>query len=291
MSRQALKSYFETNDEPTAEEIAELIDESLNLEDDSTGLTGNVTIKNPDHPMYGTVIPNCTDIVDFIKKVFIPFEIATVTINGGTSYIEKKSGTDILITGTIDPKDDLGLSNARIEVYNGATLVDTIAIDLNGITDYSEIYANVDESRSFITKVTADNDGSPGDISSATKSVIAVVPLLYGAYDAPVLNGSMYGNASTSLMIIPKPSQVVLTFDFDLKYIQVAFPSINTGGWGLPTEILDSNGFPLSYGPAGSGTDLEYVNIAFVNDKWTQYMYIFYKVGVTTLQGTLTFKF
>lgn len=290
MSRNILKSYFEEGDEPTEEEIAELIDESLNLPDDSDGFTGSVTIKNPNHPMYGQTIENTDgNLVTFLKKLLIPFDPATISINSATEYVEEGRSNSIALSGAVTKNDENSFGTARIEELLGAVTVHTFAVGQGATTPWNKNVTDVDSNKQYQAKVDVDNDGDPTTILSAIKYIFAVIPYIYGQ-DASILNNSTIYDAAEMTVAVNNAllasATMEIPFDASNQYLHFCYPQ----SWGLPTSIFDNNGFQQYYGAVGSGEDWEYHAFNLVSPYWEEDMYLFV-TGPTTVDGTFTFNF
>lgn len=288
MSRINLKSYFETGDEPTQAEFLELIDECLNLPDDSVPFVGaSVTITNKDHPMYGKSIvnPSPGNIVTFLKQLFFPFDEATVSINDTISYIELGVSNNIYISGEVTKNSETTFNNPRIFSPSEDSIVHTFAIIDSPISPYSYTDSGITDSKTYRTIIDVNNNGTPGEIQSSLKTVEAVIPFLTGANPTQLLDSTIYTNPNISINVEPKGSQII-AFDANEEYLHFAYPM----SWGLPSGIVDNNGYPQTYGASGSGEDWEYVERTIVTPYWTKNLYIFTQ-GPTTVQGNITFNF
>lgn len=293
MSRNTLKGYFEEGDEPTADQIAELIDESVNLPDDSAGLTGNVIIKNVNHPMYGQTIEGCIDIVDFIKKVFIPFLQAAISINGN-EVIEKQRTTTITINGvfTRNDENDGQTSFITLSIESPASsgtkiYSETINAPLPETQNYSHDDINVLADKTYNTILNYQRDGVDIEVVSSTKFVYVVVPYLCGV-NATVPGSSIYALAGVTKLVIQQKvagQSLQVYFSAVLKILYFSYPT----AYGLPNQIIDNNGFEQSFGAEGSGEDWEYKIVSVNSGYWTENMYIFFQ-GPTSVDGYFTFK-
>lgn len=289
-SKATLKSYFETDDEPTEAQLANLIDSAANLSetDQSAGFVGDIKIKNPDHPMYGDIITGCTDFVDFLKRVFIPFEGLKVSINGNV-VIEEGDPRSITISGTITVNDDVEILSAVVQSPAGGATIYSIpfpAPPLPATITYSYIDPNVSADKTYQVKIIVARDATSIIITSSIKNVYAVIPYLYGENVLQLDQTNIYGAAGISKLIQVQANSVQIAYSASLEYLHFAWPT----AYGMISQIVDNNGFNQSFGPAGSGSDWEYITAVVNSGIWAEEMYILTQ-GPTSVNGTFTFNF
>lgn len=288
-SKNQIKTYFEFDDEPTETEIGNLIDSfaGLHRNDESNGFVGNVKITNKQHPMYGTVIADSTDFIDFLRKLFFPFDPASITINGDVVF-ELGTNNDITISGTIYVNSETILISADIikPAAGGSSIYPiTIPGTLPASIAFSHIDASQSASTSYRVKLIVERNTVQYTIYSPTKTVTGVIPYLYGGNVAKLNNTNIYDGVGISKSIILKQSQVTVYFDVVNNYLHFAWKK----SYGMITQIVDNNGFDQSFGAAGSGESWEYTEGVVTAGIWSEEMYILTQ-GPTTVEGYFTFK-
>jgi hypothetical protein len=174
-----------------------------------------------------------TNLTQFIENFFFPFNTATISINGTTTYFETGSIQSIGINGAIT-------ANSETLFNTGSVKSSTYEVNtFPYASTYSVIDSNVSSSHVYQAYISASNNGSPGIISSTTKNVNFIYPYLWGMSATPGLSGnSLY---TTLTRQVQSYGNKTISMVGNGVYVYFCYPST----YPLLTSILDQNLFQL----------------------------------------------
>lgn len=179
-------------------------------------------------------------VVNFLDRFFFPFNTASISINGGTTYYETGSSQTISVYGTITANSEtvFGSGSVRQSGYDWYTFPSA--------SSYSTSDIGVTGSRVYQAFMGVGNNGSPTLIYSTTKSVGFLYPYLWGISTVAGLSGTSLYSAMTTKSITTEATKTA-TLIGTAKYIYFCFPkSYGSYTFHKLTSIKDPNLFEVS---------------------------------------------
>lgn len=211
-----------------------------------------------------------TTVTEWLDRYFFPFVPATVSLNGLATY-QYGTSNDIVLTGAVVLNDETTVYERRVyDVTNGAVLLGTVSSNAVSYT-----VPDVVSTRSFKVDVDVAGNGTPGTVSSPTRTVNFVYPFLYGMISASAPTGSELYTSLTKLVETKATKTVALTGTS--AYIYFAYPA----SYGQLTAVYDQNGFDT----LASFTVYQAVVLAsgLNHDNWSTTYYVYRSTNLTTV--------
>lgn len=214
-------------------------------------------------------------VVDFLEEFFFPFQIASISINGGTTYYETGSSVNISINGNITANSEtiFGSGSIRKEGVDWYTF--------SSASSYSTTDTGVSSSTFYRTYIEVGNNGSPSLITSSLKTISFIYPYLYGTSSVAGLSETTLYSSLTKLVETngtKSPSLVGIS-----TYIYFCFPS----SYGDLSSIKDPNNFEIlnSFEYSGSVP----VTSSGLTNNWMETYKVYRLLLQANPNGTFTF--
>lgn len=180
-----------------------------------------------------------TDVIEFLNNFFFPFQPATLSINGGTNYVEVGTLNNVTVSGSISLNDETihtgGYVNKNGSLWN--------SFGTNTSYSYADnnLILNSPGTFSYQAYVSVDNNGAPTVISSGGKALSFVYPMLFGLNNTNLTAGGTAFYSALTKQISPA-SSMNITLSGVGTYIYFAYPQ----SYAPLTSIVDPNNFNVT---------------------------------------------